>query len=275
MPNEEYQRLLRAAPPTLRERLPADRVAAGARSQRSLAELDDDELLARSATSAATTWSDLLDAFARGRCRDRPAVGDLRLHDQGLAAGHPGPSRQPLGAADRASSGSAAGSSSAPTRRPVGAVRATARRRPSCAATAAERLRREPVEPGAVRAGSAATWVATTRGQRVHPAGLRAVLCRPRAHRARGGRPRRDGQPRCRLLHQPRRLDQPCRDLASRRPHRLVRRRHRHAGALARVRARPAHRARDRRGQPGRAARRAGRDVVARRPAPAADRHPV
>ncbi len=47
--------------------------------------------------------------------------------------------------------------------------------------------------------------------------------------------------------------------LAAGRPHRLVRRRHRHAGALARERARAAHRARHRRGQPRRAARRAGR----------------
>ena len=46
----------------------------------------------------------------------------------------------------------------------------------------------------------------------------------------------------------------------------------RHAGALARVRARPAHRARHRRGQPRRPARRARRDLVARRPAAAADR---
>ena len=56
------------------------------------------------------------------------------------------------------------------------------------------------------------------------------------AHAAPGGRRARgDGQPRRRLVHQPRRLDQPRRDLAPRRPHRLVRRRHRHAGALARV----------------------------------------
>ena len=35
----------------------------------------------------------------RGRLRDRPSVGDLRLHDQGLAPAHRGPSGQPLGAA--------------------------------------------------------------------------------------------------------------------------------------------------------------------------------
>ena len=57
------------------------------------------------------------------------------------------------------------------------------------------------------------------------------------------------------------------------RPHRLVRRRHRHARALARVRPRPPHRAGHRRGQPRRPARRAGRDVAPGRPAAAAGRH--
>ena len=72
--------------------------------------------------------------------------------------------------------------------------------------------------------------------------------------------------------HQPRRLDQQGRHLEHRRPDRLVRRRHRHARALARARPRPPHRARDRRDEPRRAARRARRDVVARRPAAAAGR---
>ena len=109
----------------------------------------------------------------------------------------------------------------------------------------------------------------------VDPAGVRALLRRPRPRRPRGRGARGDGQPGRRVVHQPRRLDQPGRRLAPRRPDRLVRRRHRHARALARDRARPAHRARDRRGQPRRAARRARGDLVARRPAAAADRHPV
>ena len=51
----------------------------------------------------------------RRRQRQRPPVGGVRLHDQGVAPGHPGPSRQPLGAAQR---------------RAVGAARRRARRRP-------------------------------------------------------------------------------------------------------------------------------------------------
>ena len=83
---------------------------------------------------------------------------------------------------------------------------------------------------------------------------------------------RRDRLARRGHLHQPRRLDQQGRHLEPRRADRLVRRRHRHARALARVRPRPPHRARHRRGQPRRRARRARRDLVARRPAAAAGR---
>ena len=57
------------------------------------------------------------------------------------------------------------------------------------------------------------------------------------------------------------------------RAHRLVRRRPADAHALARVVARPAHRARHRGGQPRRPAGRARSDLVARRAAAAADRH--
>ena len=110
-------------------------------------------------------------------------------------------------------------------------------------------------------------------GPRVHPAGVRALLRRPRARGARGRRARRHRLARRRHLDEPRRLDQQGRHLVDRRPDRLVRRRHRHARALARVRPRAPHRARDRRGQPRRPARRARRDLVARRPAAAAGRH--
>ena len=66
-----------------------------------------------------------LDALRRGLRRDRrhPADGDLRLHAQGVRAGHRGPPAEPLVAADRRPS-----SASSPTRlghrpgRPVGAV---------------------------------------------------------------------------------------------------------------------------------------------------------
>ena len=52
MPNEEYQRLLRAEPAELRERLPGRSARARPRSWPSS---PDDELRAASATSAATT----------------------------------------------------------------------------------------------------------------------------------------------------------------------------------------------------------------------------
>ena len=87
------------------------------------------------------------------------------------------------------------------------------------------------------------------------------------------GRARGHGEPRRRVVDQPGRLDQPGGDLVGRRPDRLVRRRHRHAGPLARDGPRPAHRARDRRDEPGRAAGRAGRHLEVRGRAAAADRH--
>ena len=205
--------------------------------------------------------------------RDRP-IGRLRLHDQGLVAADRGPSREPLGAAQRGAVRRAGARRSAPTPSdPWARVRATARRRPSCA-----RAPRGALDRGAARASSSRRAVPgrprpRAQGHGLDPAGVRALLRRPRPRGARGRRARRHRLARRRHLDEPRRLDQQGRDLVGRRPHRLVRRRHRHARALARDRPRPPHRARDRRGQPRRPARRAGRDVVARRPAAAAGRH--
>ena len=147
--------------------------------------------------------------------------------------------------------------------RPVGAVRRRARRRPSCARAAA-------------RAAASASPSSAAEPPPV-PADAR-----PRAQRARARPSRRSGassstsrarRPRSPSAWSPSRptsasstnlggwINQ-ARHLEHRRPHRLVRRRHRHARALARVRPRPPHRARHRRGQPRRPARRARRDVV-------------
>ena len=88
-----------------------------------------------------------------------------------------------------------------------------ARPRPSCAP-------RPP--PGSPRAGDATRRPGAlgarprARRPRLDPAGVRALVRRSGASGARGRRARRHRQPRCGLLHQPRRLDQPGRDLASR-----------------------------------------------------------
>jgi pyruvate dehydrogenase E1 component len=74
MPNEEYQRLLRADADALRERLPTS--GRGRKElTRLVADLDDDELLAAIRDMGGHDLSDLRDAFrAADAERDRPAV---------------------------------------------------------------------------------------------------------------------------------------------------------------------------------------------------------
>ena len=179
MPNEEYQRLLRADARELRERLEVD-----------VADLDDAELLA---TFRDLGGHDLGGADRRlppgRRVRDRP-TRRLRLHDQGLVAADRGPPGQPLGAAQRTSS---TRELAADARRRTPTTRGRRSRDGSpeaelCAATGrAARARRRP-RAVAAAGGAATTSAASTRGTRVHPAGVRALLRRPRARGARGRR---------------------------------------------------------------------------------------
>ena len=276
MPNEEYQRLLRSDAGRA-ARAAARRGPRAPRARRALiADLDDaDAARARSATSAATTSPTCSTAFARGgrrRATGRRSSSPTRSRRGGcrrraIPANHSALLSAPQWRAARRRA-------RAPTPSdPWARVRPGVAGGRSCARRAATRLERAAGRATPRRRRCRPTSGASHAGARVDPAGVRAVLRRPRPRRARGRRARRHGQP----------------DVASstnlggwinrvgiwhaRRPDRLVRRRHRHARALARVRARPAHRARDRRGQPRRAARRARRDLVARRAAAAADRH--
>jgi pyruvate dehydrogenase E1 component len=94
MPNEEYQRLLRADAGELRERLPG--AGRGRRDIcRLIADLDDDGLLAAIRDLGGHDLGDLLAAFAEAdRVRDRPAVifaytiKAWRLATQGHPANH-------------------------------------------------------------------------------------------------------------------------------------------------------------------------------------------
>ena len=226
----------------------------------------------RSATSAATTSARCSTASATPTpcATARASSSPTRSRAGGC---RPRATRQPLGAAHRRAVRRAGRGAGDRPDDPWAAFEAgspeaelCAAARPARAARAAESSRVEPPavppepRPRAPR-------------PRVDPAGVRPLLGRPRARGARGRGARGHGLARRRHLDQPRRLDQQGRHLVDRRPDRLVRRRHRHARALARERPRPAHRARHRRGQPRRPARRAGRHVVARRPAAAAGRH--
>ena len=250
------------------------RDADGARSSGSCASSTTRRSPPRCAISAGTTWPICSSAFRRADAvNDRPTViFAYTIKAWGLPTeGHPGNHSALLSDEQWQRARRRARRR---RRRPLGALRRRTRPRQRLCREAAARLAREPVAaarppvvPGDL--GRAA------RRHRIDAAELRPLLHRPRARRARGRRARRHRQPRRRLLDEPRRLDQPRRRLEPGRAHRLVRRRLRHARALARVGARPAHRARHRRGQPRRPARRARRDLVARRPAAAADRHAV
>ena len=272
MPNEEYQRLLRSTAGELRERLPGS--GGGGRDvARLIADLSDEEVLRAIRDLGGHDLADLLEALARADAvTDRPSVifaftiKAWRLATQGHPANH----SALLSAAQMEELASATGADASDpwARFADGSPEAELCR------TAAMRLARDevaltaaPVPPpdlGRVHAGRASTQQAFGR--------FFVDLSHNAPEVARTGC---DGQPGCGVLDEPRRVDQPRRDLASRRPDRLVRRRHRHARALARVRARAAHRARDRGGKPGGAARRAGSDVVARRAGAAADRDAV
>ena len=260
MPNEEYQRLLRADAGELRRRL---EVIAD--------DLEDDELLHTFRDLGGHDLGALLDGYRQADAvRDRPSVvfaytiKGWRLPTEGHPANH----SALLNGEQYARAGGGAG------RRPGGSVGDVRRR-----VAGGRAVRERGAAPGAAAAPAGRRVAARARrprpraqGHRLDPAGVRALLRRPLARGARGGRARGHGLARRRHLDQPRRLDQQGRHLEPRRPHRLVRRRHRHARALARDRSRPPHRARDRGGQPRRAARRARRDVVARRPAAAPGR---
>jgi pyruvate dehydrogenase E1 component len=94
MPNEEYQRLLRAAPGELRERLPGS--GRGAREvSRLVGELEDAELLRALRDLGGHDLGDLLDAYAQADAvTDRPSaifaytIKAWRLATQGHPANH-------------------------------------------------------------------------------------------------------------------------------------------------------------------------------------------
>ena len=195
--------------------------------------------------------------------------GGVRLHGQGPRPADRGPPGQPLRPADR---------------RPVRRGGGRAGRRPGGSLAPADRPRGRPVRVGgdpAAAVGGAHHHPAAGPGRArpgvpgpaLDPGDARARPDRPRPRRSRRGRADRDGQPGRREQHQHRGLDQQGRGLVGAGPPGLVRRGRGPGPALARDQRRAARRARHRRDQPGRAAGRAGLDLVDPGPAAAADRH--
>ena len=147
-----------------------------------------------------------------GRRGARPPERRLRLHDQGLAAADRGPPRQPLRAAQRTSSTPSwrARSARTPTTRGRAFDERHAGGRAVRGGGARLRARAARARPAAAGAGRPRPRAPR---QRLHPAGVRALLRRPRARGARGRRARRHRVARRRHLDQPRRLDQQGRHL--------------------------------------------------------------
>ena len=254
----------------------ADRTPAptGATSSALLAELDDDEV---TAAFRDLGGHDLVAPARRvrpGRRRARPPDRDLRVHDQGLAAADRGPPGEPFGPPHRRATGRAWRRSSAPTPSTRGRRSIRTSREEALCRDVARTLEREPValvasppppaELGREHTGRTSTQQTfgrffTDLAHAAPEVARRVVTVSPDVASSTnlGGWINRVGH------------------LAPRRADRLVRRRLTDARPLARERARSAHRARDRRGQPRRAAQRARSHVVTRRPGAAADRHPL
>ena len=262
MPNEEYQRLLRADAGELRERLEVD--VCRARRRRAAGDVPRPR---RPRPRRARR------RLPPGRRRAGPPDRRVRLHDQGLDAADGGPPGQPLRAAERRAVRAARAARSAPTPRTRGRRSTTTRPRRRCArrpagGSSGRSRSSSPIRPRCPTTSGASTRARSPRSRRSGASSStscarrrevadRVVTVSPDVGTSTnlGGWINKAGH------------------LGAGRPDRLVRRRHRHARALARVRPRPPHGARHRRGQPRRAARRARRHLVARRPAAAAGRH--
>ena len=258
MPNEEYQRLLRAGAQELRTRIEVD-----------VDDLDDTELLATFRDLGGHDLAGLIDGYRQADAvRDRPSVVfAYTIKGWSLPTeGHPANHSALLNHEQYRELASKIGDDPDDPWAPLDGDAAELCRRPARGSSASS-TRAVSTPPGPARPRPQA------HRQGLDAAGVRALLRRPHPRSSGGRGARRDRQPGRRDEHQPRRLDQQGGHLERRRSHRLVRRRHRHARPLARARPRPPHRARDRRGQPRRPARRARRHLVARRPAAAARRH--
>ena len=181
MPNEEYQRLLRADAPELRTRIEV-----------AVDDLDDAELLATFRDLGGHDLAGLLDGYRQAdEVRDRPSViFAYTIKGWSLPTeGHPANHSALLNHAQYRELAAKLGEDADDPFKPLDPARP---RRELCAATG-QRLKR-----GATRAVPRAEGPARPRPQAhrqgLHPAGVRALLRRPRARGARRRRARRHRQ---------------------------------------------------------------------------------
>ena len=258
MTNEEYQRLLRFGAPEIRERLPGS--GRGHRDiGRLLAELDDQAVVTALRDLGGHDLGLVLDALREADAvSDRPSIiFAYTIKAWGLPTlGHPANHSALLTVEEWEHTGTQARGRGQTTpgqavrcRLPRGAASA-ARPRSVCSRVDPDARHRAPAEiPSGGRA-------APTAGRVIDAAGLRAILRGPGAGGAGRGGARGHGQPRRRVLHEPRAVGSttwasgtpaigstgsPTTPTPS--------------SEMARIRARAAHGAGHSRGQPGRAAR--------------------
>ena len=172
MPNEEYQRLLRA------ERGRAARAAGGRRLRpRGRRAAGDVPRPRRPRPRRARR------RLPPGRRRAGPADRRVRLHDQGLDAADGGPSRPTTPRCSTPSSTRSSRRRSAPIPRTRGRRSTRRRRRPRCARPSRRRLDAASAEVRRGRRRVPGRPRARAQGLGVHAAGVRALLRRPRAAR--------------------------------------------------------------------------------------------
>ena len=99
MSNEEYQRMLRAPAAEVRERLIHDGAMA-TNLKRLLADLDDREVALAVRDLGGHDLADLVERVQPSRRRDRPPIGRVCVHDQGVEPANAGSSGEPFGAVD-------------------------------------------------------------------------------------------------------------------------------------------------------------------------------
>ena len=181
MPNEEYQRLLRADAPELRERIEVD-----------VDDLDDAELLATFRDLGGHDLAGLIDGYRQAdEVRDRPiVVFAYTIKGWSLPTeGHPANHSALLNHAQYRELAAKLGEDAEDPFAPLepGSPEARAVRARRAAGSGAARRRAVPAPKVPPDLGRKHT------GNASHPAGLRALLRRPHPRGARGGRPRRHG----------------------------------------------------------------------------------
>ncbi|MGI5440134.1 hypothetical protein ACQEV4_22935 [Streptomyces shenzhenensis] len=244
MPNEEYQRMLRVDSSGIADRICGATGSADLKGL--LASLTPDELAAAVRDLGGHDLGLLVDTFDTTDTHRPTVVFAYTVKGRGLPTeGHPNNHSALLTEAQMRALAASCGTSLEDPWSTFGTGTAAGGAvRPAGRTAAALPLRRGPARRGADVAGTPVPQGV------LDPGRARPAAGRPGPGRPGGGCPGRDVQPRCRVLDEPRRLDQQDRRVVGLGTVRLVRRRRRTCPAVVGGPQRTAHRTRHRRGEP-------------------------